>query len=440
MTYRHRLRFPGLGAILSLAVFLMAAPAYPSGFQIMSQGARAMGMGLAFTGVADDATAVFYNPAGISWISHYEVSLGGSVLTRTTGEFLGANPYPGVGTTEHEQKQNFLLPTIYAVAPLTKELAFGLGVYAPYGLGFRWDNPNTFSGRFISQNAVIQSTDINANFSYLLLPQLSVAAGAVIRFSKVQLERDEAATNPFTSSFADVAHIKLNSDLLSNHGFGYNVALMFKPIDMFSLGVSYRSKVRVNYDVSATFTQRPTGNAAFDAAVAAQLPTGTQTATTSIKFPSTLNIGAATHLMDKALTISAQADWTQWSTFKSLDIVFPNLPPSLNLHRMDLWQNAWAYRAGIEYKVTKEFAVRAGYYYDKTGQPVADAGPVLADSDRNGYTGGFGFGTDRYGVDIGVEYVRFKNLDTAASANTDRFFGLYKGSVLLGSINLRMAF
>jgi long-chain fatty acid transport protein len=440
VTHRHRIRFPGLGAILALAVFLVAAPAYPSGFQVMTQGAKAMGMGLAFTAVADDPTAVFYNPAGMAWMSHYEVSIGGSILTRTTGDFQGANPYPGVGVTEHEQKQSFLLPTVYVVAPITKELNFGLGVYAPYGLGFRWDNPNTYSGRFLSQNAVIQSTDINASFSYRLIPELSIAAGAVFRFSKVQLERDEAApVNPFTNSLLDVAHIKLNSDLLDNHGWGYNAALMFKPVDMFSLGVSYRSKIRVNYDATGTFTQRLTGIAALDAGVAAQLPVGPQAATTSIKFPATINIGAAGHFLDNALTVSADADWTQWSTFKSLDVVFTNLPPAFAIHRMDLWKNAWAYRGGLEYKVTKDFAVRAGYYYDKTGQPVVDAGPILPDSNRNAYTGGFGYNTERYGVDVGVVYLKLKPRDTTGG-NTDNFFGVYNESAIIGGINFRLAF
>ena len=411
-----------------------------------------MGMGLAFAAVADDPTAVFYNPAGMGWMSHYESSLGGSILTRTTGDFQGANPYPGSGRTEHYQKQSFFLPTLYAVAPLTKDLAFGIGGYAPYGLGLRWANPEvftgtsgsspvsgtSFSGRFVSQNAVIKTSDLNANFSYRLLPQLAIAAGAVYRFSGIQLERNQDALNPFTSAFVDVAHIKLKSTLLSNHGWGWNAALMFKPVDMLSLGVSYRSKVTVNYDAKANFTQRPTGNAAFDAAVAASLPKGTHAATTTIVFPSTVNIGAAVNLLDKALTISAQADWTEWSTFKTLDVVFPDLP-TLGIHRVNNWANAWAYRGGLEYKVTKEFAVRAGYYYDKTGQPLVDAGPILSDNNRNAYTAGFGYNTERWGVDVGAVYIKFKDRDTR-SGNTDNFFGVYKEAAVVGGMNIRLAF
>ena len=62
---------------------------------------------------------MIYNPAGLAWQKHFEVSVGGSLITRTKGDFAGADPYPGVGVSEHLQKSNYLLPTLYVVAPLT---------------------------------------------------------------------------------------------------------------------------------------------------------------------------------------------------------------------------------------------------------------------------------------------------------------------------------
>ena len=97
-----------------------------------------------------------------------------------------------------------MLPNIYAVVPLTPELNFGLGINAPYGLGFRWDNAETFSGRFVAQNAVIQSADINPVFSYQLIPQLAIAVGADYRLSKVQLPTSTAASDPSVVAPAEV--------------------------------------------------------------------------------------------------------------------------------------------------------------------------------------------------------------------------------------------
>ena len=115
VTRAYRVRFRRIVVALFALAFLTALPAYPSGFQLMSQGAKAMGMGLAFTAVADDPSAIFFNPAGLGWQKHFEVDIGASFLTKVTGEFDGANPFPGVGITEDQHKTTFVLPTLYAV-------------------------------------------------------------------------------------------------------------------------------------------------------------------------------------------------------------------------------------------------------------------------------------------------------------------------------------
>ena len=134
---------------------------------------------------------------------------------------------------------------------------------------------------------------------------------------------------------------------------------------------------------------------------------------TAIDFPATANLGVA--VLVGTVTVSLEADWTQWSSFKSLDITFPN--PALtpfDLDRQDNWKNSWAYRVGVEKKFGA-FAVRAGYYKDKTPQPTADAGPLLADNDRNGYTLGFGYNTDHWGIDVSDLYLKVKDLNTAGT-------------------------
>jgi long-chain fatty acid transport protein len=296
---------------------------------------------------------------------------------------------------------------------------------------------SSFSCRFIAQNAVIQTATLNPVLSYQLLPQLSIAVGGDYRVSKVQLEKNQAAINPFTQSVVDVAHVKLNSDLTDNHGWGWNAGVLFKPVPMLSLGAAYRSKIKIDYEGTATFQQRPTGNAAFDAAVAAQLPQGEHPVTTSIEFPASLNLGAAFNL-PYDLTVAFEADRTMWDSFSALDINFPDLV-GRDLHRETDWKNVWAYRVGLQKKFGN-MAVRAGYYRDKTPQPREDVGPILADNDRDAYTLGFGYGTDRWSVDISDLYLKVKDIDVRNVAVHDRFYGLYKESVNIFAFSLRVAF
>lgn len=450
MTRSHRVRLTRLLVPLAVLAFLVAPPASPSGFQIMTQSARAMGMGLAFTAVADDPSAIFYNPAGLGWQKHFEAEIGSSFITKIKGDFEGANPFPGIGVTEDQHKTTFTLPTLYAVVPLTRELNFGLGIFSQYGLGYRWDNaencggncrtnpvsPTSFSGRFIAQNAVIQTADLNPVFSFQALPSLSLAVGADYRVSKVQLEKNQAAINPFTQSAVDVAHIKLNSELTDNHGWGWNAGILFRPIPQFSLGAAYRSHIKVDYEGTARFEQRLTGDPRFDAAVAAQLPQGSHPVTTSIDFPATVNLGLAVVPVE-SFTIALEGDWTQWDRFQSLDILFPDLT-GRDLHRPADWSNAWAYRVGLEKKFGA-LAVRVGYYRDKTPQPLADAGPILADADRDAFTAGLGFGTERWGIDISDLYLKFKKRDTRGVAH-DRYYGVFREEANIFAFSFRAAF
>lgn len=417
--------------------FLTSSPAYPSGFQVMSQGAKASGMGLAFAGIADDPSAIFYNPAGLGWQKHFELYTGGALLTRTDGGVTGLNPYPGEGVTETIEKQWFLLPNVYAVVPLTGELNFGLGIFSQYGLGLRWNNPERWSGRFISQNAVIKTVDLNPVFSYQLFPQLAIAAGADVRFSKVQLERIQGAVDPFTGAFENVAKIKLNSDLLSNKGWGWNVGVMAKPFEALSIGAAYRSHIKVDYEGTAQFIQRPTGNPVFDSLVAAQLPTGEPPVQTSIDFPASINLGAGIHLPGGFL-LGLEADWTQWSKFHDLNIVFPTLV-GRDFDRITLWQDSWAYRVGVE-KTFGPWAVRVGYYYDNTPQPTFDTGPLLSDNDRNVYSAGIGYNTEQFGLDVGALLIKFRNRTVPPPMQTDQYFGVYSETALVLVGGLRVAF
>ncbi len=437
MRQRHRVLVPRLCLALAVAGLLVTAPAFSSGFQVMAHGARATGMGLAYAGVGGDPTAIFFNPAGIGWMNHVEGYIGANFLTRTEGQVDGANPYPGEGAVAYQQQNWYFFPDGYLVLPLTEELNVGLGGFANYGLGLKWQDPNTtYNGMFISQNSVIQSLDTNLVFSYRLFPQLSIAAGVDYRFSKVQLERNQGAINPFTGSIVPVAHVKLNSDLLDNGGWGWNVGLMFKPVEAISIGAAYRSSINIDYEGEATFTSRPTGNAVLDALVAASLPTGNPPVETSIDFPSSVNLGLGIQL-PAGFLLALEADWTEWSTFQSLAITFPTLV-GRDIFRPTDWSDTWAYRAGLE-KCFGPWAIRVGYYYDNTPQPDFDVSPLLPDADRNVYTAGFGYNTPAWGFDVGALWIAFKDRAILTPPQTDNYFGTYSETGLVLTAGFRLA-
>ncbi len=435
---RHR-SVRHLGPFLAALGFLAAVPASPSGFQIMSQGAKATGMGLAFTALADDPTAIFYNPAGLGWQEHFSGEGNFMFISKIKGDFDGANPFPGEGSHGDQHKTTFFVPTFFGVVPLTKEVNLGIGVFSQYGLGFRWDNPsdNPWPGRFISENAVIKSVDLNPVLSWRVTPAIAIAAGADFRLSFVQLERNNATYDPLNNVVADTARIKLDSSLWDNTGWGWNVGLMVRPSPAFSIGASYRSAITVDYSGDANFTQILTGNAILDALVHSRLPQGPQAVATSIKFPATVNIGMA-FVIAQNTTLSLEADWTEWSDFGELLIDFEN-PAIPDLDRHTNWKDSWAYRFGVEQKIGPCWSIRSGYYRDNTPQPTADVGPILADNDRDGFTIGFGYNTPKWGVNVSDLYLKVKDR-TVDVANTDNFYGRYRETVNIAIASFRLSF
>jgi long-chain fatty acid transport protein len=425
---------------LAAAGLLAAAPAFPSGFQIMTQGPRATGMGLAFTAVADDPSAIFYNPAGIGFQDHFSVEMGAGFITKLTGDFHGDNPFPGIGANGDQHKTTFVTPNFYAVIPLTQDVKLGLGVFSEYGLGFRWNDPAPtypWPGRFVSDNAVIQSVDLNPVLAWRLTPEFSIAGGASYRLSRVQLERNNGTFDPLSNAVEDTARVKLNSSIWDNHGWGWNAALLFKPAQSFSIGASYRSKIGIDYTGDANFTQILTGNPLIDALVASRLPQGPQAVTTHIEFPGSLNLGMA-FVIAKNTTLSLEADWTEWSKFSQLNINFVN-PAIPGLDRTTNWDDSWAYRFGVEQKFGN-WAVRSGYYRDKTPQPASDVGPILADNDRDGFTIGFGYDVPKWGFNIADLYLKVKDRTINTAPNTDGFYGRYSESINIAIASFRFSF
>ena len=110
LEFLKALRFEGAGAscvlvrgasrcilvfgILWLGILLLAASGVQAQtneeinaglqFSFTPPGARSLGMGGAFSGLADDATAAYANPAGLIWISRSEVSIEGRYRNYTT--------------------------------------------------------------------------------------------------------------------------------------------------------------------------------------------------------------------------------------------------------------------------------------------------------------------------------------------------------------------
>ncbi|PYQ26433.1 MAG: hypothetical protein DMF56_24440 [Acidobacteria bacterium] len=413
---------------------ITTSAAFASGFRITAHGARAMGMGLAFTAVADDASAIYFNPAGLAFFDKSDFVGGGVVARNIEGEFTSS-----AGVTEQQQKSDVLVPELYWGGTL-HGLHVGLGAFGSFGLPMRWENPSTFSGRHAAYLATIRSLDISPVIAFSITKNLSIGAGADWVHSKVQLEQVRGTSIPVAPGVIlqrDIAVAKLKGDLADSSAWGWNAGLLWKDQDdRWRFGVSYRSSIDVDHDTMLTFTQILTGIPTVDTNVRASLPTTPLDANVPIQLPSSLNVGLA-YKPSGRFTIAFEADRTDWSSFQELDVTVP-ANANFNFTRVNHWKDTWAYRVGVE-TLCGPIVCRVGYYRDQTPQPNVNVGPILADANRQALTAGIGFGPSNGGwsIDIADVYVRFDDRSTDASSQ-DNLVGTWKTTGNEFSINLHI--
>jgi long-chain fatty acid transport protein len=408
----------GLSALAG-CLLLVPAVSHGAGFALFEHSARAVALGGAFGATADDPSAIYFNPAGIAFLQGTQFA-GGVYFITESSTFNGANPYPGQGYTVDMKKQIFYPPHLYLTGELTPELHWGIGVFAPFGLGTWW--PNDYAGKYITKRVDLKVFDVNPTLSYKVTDHLALAAGVDYFYSALDLTRSIGAINPYTQQAAEVGQVHLYTKWKG--GFGWNVGLLGKLDGGFSVGATYRSNVKLNYTGNASFTQFSTGYPDFDAIVATQVPFGKKpSATTSIKYPDEVRFALAWH--GSAVGIEADVVRSGWSSFKDLPIELTGYP-QLSEVRPENYKDSNCYRLGLEYKVSPTWAWQVGVLYDKSPVPTESVSPLLPDADREGASVGASYAfSPNTRLDVSYFYLKFKTRDTGG-INYDNYEGTYK--------------
>ena len=430
-------RFRTLLAAGALVAVLLPTHARATGYAIYEQGAAALGRAGAVTASVNNASAVFFNPAAMTRLEGTWIYVGGTALQPVTS-FAGKGPNPGYGVTEDMVRQTFYPPTVYATHRFNEGWAVGAGLNSPYGLGVEWD-PNKFSGRYIVTKVDLQALNGSACLAWAPNAQWSFAAGADVLYTKVLLENRTLALVPGGGGGAvDVAETELKSGFTP--GAGWNAAALYTPNSQWRMGAFYRSMVVVHVDgADATFKQIRTGNAVFDAGVAAGLPPA-QGVSTVLRFPALWSAGAAFE-PTPAWTVEADFLLYEWSVFKDLPMIF-DVSTNRNTTRIEDYKDSWQIRTGAEHR-RGNLAYRLGYYFDRSPAPERAVSPLLPDADRHGVSVGLGLalGTDqRWSLDV-FELGLFVNRRYGYSTSTgesviDSYHGDYRTYVNMVGIGL----
>ncbi len=415
--------------------FIFSSISFASGFQINETGARAMAMGGAFTGLANDPSTAFVNPAGITQLLGTQFSAGVTLIVPQS-TFTGPSP----SKSEYKLKDKVYTPVnFYVTHQLSKDWFIGFSVATPWGNGTDWKD-SKWPGRYLAMDTEIQSFFFTPVFAYKINEQLSIGGGVSFAYGNVEIVRNVALADPVTHAAKDDGVTTLEGDGTS---WGFNVGLFWKPVKEFSVGFDYRSGNK--FDFEGTATTNPSTldfNHPSYGPMSIKLPHGDITA--PLTTPQNITLGLA-YMPNENLTFVGDFQFVGWKSFDKLEVNFKEALPDgsyKSTGKRD-YMNSFIARVGCEYLLNKDVALRCGLFYDKN--PVRDEleEPTLTDADRLGFNIGFGYKfTPKFSVDVAYMYLHFfereitnSEVYTTLNHQTIAFNGTYAPIVHLLGIN-----
>ena len=423
---------------VSLVLLLTASTSFAAGFRLPEAGAKAMGMGFAFTAQADDPSAIYFNPAGLTQLKGQNVMVGLTYVRENGGEFTGTTPLTFNGETfdtrsETQKSLNFYIPNAYYTRTTNSgNVSYGVGIFAPFGLGQEYNNKETSIFRNQITKIDLQTIVVNPTIAFKISEILSVGLGIDWMYGRATLEQ-----TPVAPGVGNLYDGKLKGD---GDTWGYNFGLLLKPTENFRIGANYRSPFTLRIkDGDVTFSNV---SPAYASGLLGPAPSN-MNANAKIAMPATFALGAA-YTMGK-LTVEADADWTFWHSFGSLPIELRNpVPTAPSTNAQKRWEDVCALRLGAEYRVTDPLALRAGFVYDPTPVPADTLGPELPDSTRLNYMVGAGYKIGPWTIDGAFMYIDKKDRTVSnfrfEGANPVGQNGTWSGNAWLAGLDVGYRF
>lgn len=420
---------------IKLTVLLMTSTltsvSYGAGFGLIEQSVN--GLGRAFAGgaaVADDASTIYYNPAGLTYLKHSELDMGINFLAPKI-EFNDSGSRsvfadPLTGGDDGDVANNAFLPNLYYSTPLNDRLHVGIGVTSPFGLVTEYDD--TWKGRYHAVKSDLRTINISPTIAFKATEKVSLGFG--VNLQKIDLELTQmadlgATINPAFSQLAD-GKVKIKADDLS---WGYNLGLMLQATESTRLGLAYRSKVSHTLKGYGKLNQVSSGALVADGNIVGK-----------VDLPESLSL-AVHHHVNAKWAVMGEAAWTRWSRFKELTIVSDGSLPSSS--KPENWNDSMRYSLGLSYQYNDKWTLRSGIAFDETPIPSAQLRTArLPGEDRTWLSLGASYKySEKMTIDAGYMHVFVRTADiNEIDSNNYVLNGKYDVSSNIFGLQMRWMF
>ena len=372
---------------LGLISLLCPSLGHAQALRIQPQSATAAGQGNAFVAQADDASAIHYNPAGLSQVDGVQVVtgttlLGGSIKFSSPtgidsrGDFGGsiASPPPSYSYVSANLGSLGL--------DRLSNVTIGLGLNSPYGLNTRYPIDGPLNTAVTS--AALPLIDIKPTVAYKFNDQLAIGVSADIYTFASFLGQGQVELKQIGSGGLSGASVELNG---KGTGAGATISLLYTPLrnndgkPIASIGLVYRTQAVVPLSGSLLVN----GTKVADASTNLVLP---QIYTGAIAI-------WPVRTSEREWKLELDVEYVEWKSNRDLDV---HLSSGGVIPQPQQWKTVPVVAIGTEYKWLNpgwlphwDVAVRSGYTHTENPVPDSTFNPGTISISSNTLSIGAGF-------------------------------------------------
>lgn len=362
MSKANRLVFSLFSAAPVVALQLAALDVSAAGFRLPNQDAYATSRGSAFVATADNASAVYYNPAGLGQLESEEIRLGSYLIDFDVGAEIS-----GVDYSNNNKVQ--AAPQMFYANP-GERFSWGLGLYAPFGLGNEWPSSTPF--RTITEKAKIDYVTFSPVGSFQVSEQLTLGFGLTYNYTKLDIRQG--------IGFAPGDRITVAA---RDTGMGYLGSILWQPSERHSYGATYRSSVEHEYEGVTNVSLAP----------------GELGTSLNLEVPDYLVLGYSFR-PDRRTNIEFNVEWGGWSSVGTpilTGTALGDIPYPFE------WQDDYIYELGVS-RVYGDYIYSIGYDFNKAVQTETFYNPAVSDTDSHWLNLGVASEGERFEWAISYQY------------------------------------
>ncbi len=431
-------RFQGDTIPFFFVLLVCPAMAIAGGYFVSEQGGWAVGMGGAFTAVAQDLSSVFYNPAGVAKLKGCNALFNLSNAILYNGEFYRAADHLADSYPVSELENHLVIGPMAAITDDlgTENWTIGLAGFAPYGAVFDWPDWGTQKYMMRYERLYIVKSGLVIGWQATDRLALGANIDAVIAYYSVDIFQDALYTPGLTDVLMEDPNTRIRSQLRTGaRSFTADVGLLYDITDRLTLGIHYVPAIQLRFKGDITTQIPPPMQPVFGESIQiySEVPIDT---------PQYCQLGLSYRLGHRWL-LSGEGVWMDWSkAMQRYEILLGENP--LNFEKVYLpknWKDRIEVRLGVQYQATKRFALRAGFLNDPSPIPDESFWLDVPDCSKQGYSLGLGWrATEKLTLDLSYAYYHIKERNIDYSTQRPPLLGKFRINFDIAAISVSYKF